>query len=241
MRTAGLLLIGAIVLSGCSREPLASSSSNDKANEDKASSQTSAPEDTIAHYQLNGDAVDSSANGQDGNSQGAMAATGVDGVAASAMAFHGSRQHIDLPDELVATPALTISAWVNTASNGAAIISNNNGGLGRFDFSIEYKKFIVFVGGQSENFLIDSGEVVSDRQWHLLTATLDNDVWTLYVDSVKKITAKSDYKIDSTKDLRLGASPINRRNLVGSVDDLRFYDRALNQDEIAAIYKTFKP
>ena len=71
----------------------------------------------------------------------------------------------------------------------------------------------------------------TNQQWHHLVGIYKNYDWYLYVDNI--LAGYSDYSelTTSTGNLVIG------RNFEGLIDDVRFYDRAINEMEIDSLYK----
>lgn len=89
--------------------------------------------------------------------------------------------------------------------------------------------------GQQADVQGDVGLV--DGRWHHLAATFDGSVLKLYVDGT--LAARGALALDTAgPELNVGRSPGSQysEHLDGLLDDLRVYGRALEADEIAALY-----
>ncbi len=86
-----------------------------------------------------------------------------------------------------------------------------------------------------------SPDVVMDNTWHLLTMVNYNDNGTYrlraYSDDGSTFTETGSGPLRDTGDLYIGTRSMNRwANFRGLMDDLRIYNRALSQSEVADLF-----
>ncbi len=144
---------------------------------------------------------------------------------------------------IAGTQARTVVAWIKTASNRGEIISWGLDDFGQmFNFIFNRSRGLGITPNGGYYYM---NPRVDDDTWHHVAAVvkdaelpnLHDDV-TLYYDGtlaeVQDIGLLDLWPIDTGSDLdvRIG------RNYTGLIDDLRIYDRALSDEEIAALYKT---
>ena len=138
----------------------------------------------------------------------------------------------------------TFSAWVfsNATTTGQAIFkpSYSDGYTSGFEFYIDgsgrvgfrYGNGIGFVGGFSTTSPTDYRGA-----WHLMSVTFDGATTTIYVDGVQNIASSTPtfgYKAANEYAEIGGSDGANALN--GTLDDARFYSRALTPSEISNVY-----
>jgi len=71
---------------------------------------------------------------------------------------------------------------------------------------------------------------LAENQWYHIVVVREGDIWMLYLNGVRIATEKSETGVGSTEDIHIG------NHFDGIVDDVRIYDRALNQFEVQDLY-----
>ena len=154
-------------------------------------------------------------------------------------------------------PEVTVSVWIRTDSeidqyiisldrdeNYRLEIAGSGGGPGQVGWDV----MTLLDGAQTQ---IDHGSVtrVDDGQWHHVAGVFDNGVATIYIDGFAEpsVTGGPVFGTGAT-DTRYGliarnsekstfeAGPSTAGTLLGEMDDLRIYDRALSEDEMRQLY-----
>ncbi len=105
------------------------------------------------------------------------------------------------------------------------------------------------VGTGGHYSLGQNSENLDDGEWHLVVGTIDGTAWKLYVDGILDVSGNShgssSNNYNSTGSLIVGGYLRNGTNqnnpFKGSMDEVRFYDRAINADEVEALYHEFYP
>jgi hypothetical protein len=206
----------------------------------------------VAYYKFNGNADDSSPNGNHGLVSGAVATTDNFGNAASAMYFDGINDHITIPHSMDLKPALplTISCWVKIDESGYAIIFNSN-----IDYQDYYGYWIGVNADQTIQASIgDGGNInpVNRRtksssatlpvgSWHMVTAVIrsgsDMDIYIDCANAGGSYSGSGGAMMHST-----GNSEIfyNENDAAveyswGSINDLAIWNRALTAGEITSL------
>lgn len=130
----------------------------------------------------------------------------------------------------------TVTAWVRTSGNGVVVGWGAPLGVGkRFLMSISQGRLRAEVGGG----YVGGSTIVNDGAWHHVAAASDGTgtgAIRLYVDGVPDtISGQLSQIIDTgdTDDVTIGKYGVTY--LTGVVDDVRIYDRVLNDEEIAAL------
>ncbi len=205
--------------------------------------ETASDANLVAYYQFENNLLDSSGNGNTADPCGVvpMYAAGNSG---QAIDFDGT-YYLDVGGSAGVTGASsrTCSAWIKTATVGEIVswgvdvgtqkyifrVQDDNGDEGTIRIEVNGG----YICGQTD---------VRDGQWHHVTAVLDSDGTPdvadieLYVDGVLEVvTAVQASLINTSPDgsIRIGESPWHNRPFTGQIDDLRVYDRALSQGEVA--------
>jgi len=248
----------------------------------------------VAYYEFEGNANDSSGNGNDGTEYGNISY--VDGVIGKAGSFDGM-SNIKTPIELTGEEKnqyITISFWgIAKDKNHSTFVTNYNFGDGSQSISLNarsagivggfdghyysdgfcYKYPIISLDSiknttsncGTENYyktIYDYGSKPVDfTKWHYYSITYNNKYEKIYIDGTKVIEQELEANLiggengvdryprnDSNYDrfLNIGMynnsfsysqSSLNRIALKGKIDDLRIYNRALNDSEIKELYK----
>jgi prepilin-type N-terminal cleavage/methylation domain-containing protein len=193
----------------------------------------------VGWWKLNGDALDSSGNGNNGAVNGAVPTTGATGAANTAYSFASSAvaQNIIAPVSSSTGPT-TYLAWVKPSALPAeksTIIESvspygNYMSLNTDASLVSYRYGITPAGYQSSG----AGTIVLN-QWYLTAVTWDGANVKLYINGVLNNTVAATGTGLASSSLLIGAESAARQ-FVGSIDDVRIYNRALSSTEIAALY-----
>lgn len=219
----------------------------------------------VARYSFDGNALDSSGNGNHGTVSGATQTTDRFGNAASAYAFNGSSAYIATsplayPSALnIGSQSWTISAWVNatTVSNSVRVI------VGRYEcgwycapggptnaalYNLKLVNGVpTFTVRDDTETLYEAtaGSAISTDAWHLVTGVLDQGQATmsLYVDgtlSGSTALAAPMTLTDSGSRLEVGrwdqsAFASPTYYFAGTIDDVRIYNTALDANAVGAL------
>ena len=212
----------------------------------------------VAHYPFDGDAQDISGNGNHGTVQGASLTTDRAGNANSAYEFDGRNDYIEYVDAArhfdVSLPA-SISVWVYLDDHQRNMIFASNWEANTYsgiwlnnprtdaNLAISYGD-----GGWTGRGSRRSKEGVTElnlQQWYHVAAVVRGPTdMSLYIDGVEdcgfysggggSLSHRSDRRAQSGR-----SDPFSQNNALeyfhGKIDDLRFYDRALNEAEILAL------
>jgi len=203
----------------------------------------------VAYYPFEGNANDASGNGNDGAEQGTPLYVG--GVCGEAIDIDGADDYVQVPGEPLnlGTSDVTLSAWIraNTLSQeGHGVISKRDGSVASsagYSLGVngDNQRAYASIGdGSGTKAFFQSVSVVTDGQWHLITAVCDRDGFgRIYVDGAPdgeptSISHRSGY-MDNEYDLLIGktvASFGQAGYFLGDIDEVRIYDRTLLACEI---------
>jgi len=176
-------------------------------------------------------AQDSSGNGYDGNLTNGP--TWTDGKIGGALSFDGVDDYIDT--QVTTGSDFSVSVWVKTSDNSAHIIGLN--------------------GSFSWLFWLDQGKLrfeLNNGSWDEPTPFTISSDWTYLsgvfnsADSSAKIFKNGSFVSsktvlnrvvnDSTISIGKWFHEGHHRHLLGLIDDVRIYDRALSAEEVQALY-----
>ena len=207
----------------------------------------------VAYYPFNGNANDESGSGNNGAVQGALLSPDRNGNSNKAYEFDGKSQIVVPSSSSLNLTSFSVSAWVKIQNPDRAFYEILTKG-GDLDENYE----ILIYGNQLPPFgTIDtavkwsdgtrggwSGESPSKNYvkpllWNHIFVSYDTTSGYLNVYINREISFRAFVnktpKINSTP-LHIGSDPNMGRNHLGSIDDIRIYNRALSDGEVKALY-----
>jgi len=208
-----------------------------------------APGNLVAYWQFEGNANDSSGNGLHGTIMGAP--TFVAGKLGQAISLRGLNDFVEITGYkgILGTNAVSVTAWINTTATETSTIVGwgPNASGQRFGFRVNADRLrIEHAGGN-----VQGDTSVNDGAWHHVAVTVQSSATIsypdviLYVDGIDDTRATTDpdaFNLTADQDVRIGSRPAsNDRFFMGLIDDVRIYDRALTQEEIAWLAGRTKP
>ncbi|MCC8146077.1 MAG: Ig-like domain-containing protein [Bacteroidales bacterium] len=210
-----------------------------------------------AYYPLNGDAKDATGNGFDASIINGVYTQGIDGIENGACNLSAPGGHMMIPNVVNAgDPNWSYSIWVNidkTSEKFSLLLFNEEKGYSANipDIYLYLSSSYVCSGTDFLGFYIGWGAgKLNTHSWHLLTLVIDNSVGHVYMDGVliqksKNTPSQDGYFYDYSGKYMVSWSEKHVQNylyetLQGSIDNVRFYDRALNPKEIFELYKQKK-
>jgi hypothetical protein len=146
---------------------------------------------------------------------------------------------------------MTISVWIktNTTTNTTSYI------VGKYGWTSVAKGYNVMVQNTSFLFSFRDGNndfstinsvsgIYNDNKWHHILGTVNNSLYSLWIDGVKLGTYNNGHQtVDLSQaytfyigNIFNGSSDWNEY-FIGSIDDIRLYNRALTDTEIIALYQ----
>jgi len=178
--------------------------------------------------------------------------TGADCKAGGCLDFQGYDQNYisgDLSDRPITLSAFTIEAWVklNANQNKAGILttyyaSNEDNISGRFKSSSREPSFYTKGDGDESGNTVEAGSLLKrTRWWYHLAFVYDGQYKKIYIDGAEKKRRLEPNKEFTIYFFDIGRSEMdNYRVLDGSLDEVKFYKRALSGSEILDHYNDFK-
>jgi len=198
----------------------------------------------IGHYQLDGNAADSSTYGHHGIIKGNVtAATDRHGHVGKACSFNGGFIDAGNPVPYQITGEISISIWIQPTTIGFwdAIVTKWEGfGVGSFFLGIN-------PGNQAVRWNVDNPmpvegtDSIKVNEWTHIVATYDKNFAKIYENGVLvNQEAYTQDLGDVLGNLLIGAqfndTTVQAGQFQGLMDDVLIYDRALDATEVAIIY-----
>ena len=205
----------------------------------------------VAYYPFNGNANDESGNNNNGIVHSATLTEDKFGTSNSAYKFDGIDDYIEIGDHpsLDGMSELTISVWIKPYFPSTAEYYQNIIGKG-------YHEYILRYDGLDEN-----GGTILGYLWHDMALITLNNVpaseWRhivftwyggttitrkIYADGMLAKSAGPRPKPDEGGNVYIGCDyKINREFFNGIIDEIRIYNRALNEVEIKKLYSIYSP
>jgi uncharacterized delta-60 repeat protein len=191
----------------------------------------------VAYYPFNGNANDVTGNGNNGTNFGAVLTSDRFGSANAAYAFDGATAYLDfgMPADLAFTNNFTVTAWClfNNASTNPTVVSygEDEGYAIQAVPSNTGLAFELLVGGT----VIETATAYSSNTWYALAATVQNGYGFLYVNGSPAAGGPVGAPTFAT-DLQMGEAASETGFWGGTIDDVRFYNRALGTNDVAYLY-----
>lgn len=208
----------------------------------------------VAYYPFNGNVNDESGNGNDGVVDGASLTQDRKGNTNSAYSFDGVDDYIEIPhsDEFNLTD-FTLVAWCRISEigeHGARLIHkwNNNSSWNTHNYGLGLSSNGYSIVGfknlqpSVQGFGAEGNTNNNDDNWHqIIGCVKGGEFIKIYVDGVlensEEITAVPEY---ANSPIRIGKTEdsINWYGCPkGDIDNIRIYNRVLNEAEIETLYK----
>jgi hypothetical protein len=218
----------------------------------------------IGEWLFDGNANDTSGNGNNGTVHGATLITDRFGKANNAYCFDGVDDYIDCGSSTVydISETITLSGWIKTTDTRAGHDSNTGGNI---NYSIiskcngclwsdEAQAYMFGIhGGLVQTFFnatngLDNTsygtKTINDGKWHLITVTVDSQLSQNQIKIYTDGQFDSEYSSSGTlikisnSNLFIGICSLidNQGWFSGAIDDLRIYNRTLIDSEIQALF-----
>ena len=215
----------------------------------------------VAHYEFEGNADDSSGNNYNGEVVGATLTSDRHGNDDGAYYFDNqthseyfyTKDYIVFPEFTL--PSVSISAWIKFIDNAhsgdhsASMVSLGEHETYAINLSTNAAGDLMLAVRSNGTSLLETSVrldgMLSDNIWHHIVATIDNDnhIVTVYFDGVKEIAEQITDSINIENETMYaslhkwdyGNSMASR--FVGSLDDIRIYNRAISAVEAQALHE----
>ncbi len=202
-------------------------------------------EGLVAYYPFNGNADDESGNGNHGAVYGAILTSDRFGNPQGAWYFDGTNDRIDVETSSLlgfGNGDFSISGWFKTTfahndSNGACLLDKYAQGGKPWTLRLHIDGRLRFLCDKS----VFSKAVVNDGRWHHFVAMRSEATIKLFLDGELQETASSTGSASNSIPLCFGCvhwpSGGAGRFFEGTLDDIRIYNRAVDETEVMALYR----
>jgi hypothetical protein len=210
----------------------------------------------LAYYPFNGNTKDESGNGLNAISSGTSMTTDRFGGYYRACYFNGNATLSTTVSELLSLSKVTLCAWMKSGGSGSYLpriisvaIPNEAQcyygllfGNGVYAHAPEVSKNLIFMTGTASDMmtysLFYSKGSVDTLTWRHVAVSFDSRRLKFYIDGAldkDTVVNTSIEQFTSSAVLTIGCSPGPDR-FVGSLDEVRIYNRALTDSEIKTLY-----
>lgn len=195
----------------------------------------------VAYYPFNGNSNDASNNGNNGIVNGAILTTDRNGIANSSYSFsNGNNISIPMTQQLHNLPTRTFCCWfkMNNNQNGGRIFETTylNGGI-----SINNNVLDAWYYSGARECNVTNTTINLINEWHFLvyTTNSNNGEGKIYLDG-NLVNSRTGGPFNAPQNwlnsfLRIGIGASNQA-INGKIDDIRIYNRLLNQSEISYLF-----
>jgi hypothetical protein len=190
----------------------------------------------VGWWPFNGNANDESGNGNNGTVTGASLTFDRFGQPNSAFNFDGSNDYITAPRNYM--PNFSVSLWFNISQ----LNSNYNSLVDAYNANWEVTlknsipDYVSFITGTNYQEHLSSQQV-SANQWYHLVCTLSGNSAVFYLNGYQTDQFNVFTLPNNNGFYYFGAGPSGAwQYLNGKLDDIGIWDRALNQQEVLAMY-----
>lgn len=215
----------------------------------------------LAYYPFDGNSIDATGNGNDGQVNGPVLTTDRCGNPNSAYLFDGADDYISLnPSYILPESEGTFATWVYFNSVSDVQYLGSIGDIESQDFYLSfvrydpaYQSFTIYRRTPGNVDILVGSTDISVHQWYFVVMTSDGNDWSLYVNGQKEIlsaqrgTNTGDWGLDlpQADNWLLGGlsiqEPHDHAYVNGKLDDIRIYDYPLSQNEILDLFNTNCP
>ncbi len=167
------------------------------------------------------------------------------GQVAGALSFDGSNDFIRIPhhDDFNVTSALSVTAWINGRVWGSSvedvdpILRKGEGNPNVWQFSIRQGRPTLFLEDY-DDYGIRANTVLDTNRWYHVAATWDGSTVRIYIDGVLDHSESRSAPIGTdSRPPYIGGRAGTTDLFNGLMDDVRFYNRALNAAEIKVLFE----
>jgi len=200
----------------------------------------------VAYYEFEGNANDSSGNGNDGIEHGGV--TYVDGVIGQAGSFDGVNDYIKLNKKnIVGEENFTFSTWIKPSLfdskwGRSFYTEQNTDEFSKFNIQLKNNEIQLFgrYNSTDRDFRVSIQDNVKNN-FYYITIIKQKNILKYYVNGIyiNKFLMESEIYDDvDIKKIFIGTQTGSKdTSFKGLIDDLRIYNRALNDNEIKELYK----
>lgn len=200
-----------------------------------------------AHYNFDNNVLDQSEHANHGALNGTP--TYLFGVNENCISFNEVTDFVAINNGLQLGASYTISAWIRTntlSPDWQTVISKyETNNYGPYWFGLHNDKLNFWISDGNGGYLdFDSERSIEADTWYHVFWVLEDGLGTMYVDcafdsafdNVPTLTQNNDLVTIGVQALYLPQTS-NYANFEGAIDELRIYDRVLNEEELSTLCK----
>ncbi len=186
-----------------------------------------------------GNIVNDSKSNNNGTISGAVWNTGVQG---SSLQFNGQDSYVIITnaDNLNVTDQITMMAWAKTEENKTAKIAEKGDWDGQSILQDHWNGWAAQIrlnSNKSYSLKWHNGIPIYNK-WYHIALTYNGTVMKLFVNGQLANSKNVSGKLHvNNRDFAIGSNNGTQKFFHGSIDDVRFFNKALSQTEIQAIFK----
>ena len=199
----------------------------------------------VGYWPFNGNANDGSGNGNNGTVTGATLTTDRFGIANSAYSFSGSNQYISFAQTFIFNQSgdASISIWLNKGTlqniQGTFLFSTSS--------TVDSNRFNFYFHNQNSKIVIDYRQPITLHQlnisndfvnnlWQHIVYTRAGNIYNLYINGqLINSTTDASPNLPTSIGWIIGADPTSVRDFTSKIDDIRVYNRTLNETEVSEL------
>ena len=203
----------------------------------------------VARYEFEGNALDTSGNGNNGTLVGSPVFV-AGRIGNQAVSLNGTNQYVTVP--ISVRTNFTIAYWVNTTATsagavwttGLGMISGDVAGVAN-DFGISLiTNGAVGFGIGNPNTTLSSVAAINNGQWHHVAVTRVSSTGQMitYIDGVQTATVTGPTGVrDAPAAIRIGGLLSGGGFFAGSLDEVRLYNVVLSSAEVSGLANPASP
>ena len=163
--------------------------------------------------------------------------TDIPGSIGKSLQLNNDTYYLINKSPFVSTVTYTINLWIKTMTNRNTIFyhqASNTPGVRIWDniiYNVNGTSSATPSFDTSSTFNISIVNVLLDGNWHMLTITLANKIFKLYIDGTYLAERTYSSTLSANVPMQLG------NGFTGNMDNLRIYNRAISQAEINQIFE----
>lgn len=216
----------------------------------------------VAYWPFNGNAIDESGNGNNGNVVGPTLTVDRNGNSNSAYRFDGVNDYIDIPYSALIEPSVfSLSLWFKSSTSNAGVllssdpdgyICNHGYGIALYGKNMTHPwpvksegtlSFFVDTSPQCNDgsWIFSDSSAKNDGEWHHMVAMYDGSSMSMYIDGILQQETENLAYMKTHASIRIGMLRYSnhqewRSFYQGSIDDILLYNRVLSKSEILDIF-----
>lgn len=204
----------------------------------------------VAYYPLNGNADDVSGNGNNGTTNDVNYVTNQFDVPNGAIQFNGGSSAVTVQPSasLNLTPSFTLSGWlysINLNPSRAGLIAKGGASSSVTQWMARWGgngTFSLWIGNGSQYSEFLSKSIYSEGTWEAFAMSFNvtNGTINLYVNGnldTNYTTTLTSFSSPSSVLMLGNQVSFNGNQLIGCLDNVRIYNRALSTNEVQAVYQ----